>query len=821
MSSRRCHKVNLRRASASLTLTLAALFSTLSVPRSVLARQAEAGLVIVVDDAAGPFYRFVGDELRKYIAKLSGVWPDIVRPDAVAKQPAAVHLILVGGPEANPLVRDAAKASAITFNSLKPEGFVLKSVQVARRPALIIGGNDEAGTLYGAYDWLERQGIVFQLTGDILPDGTRDVTVAGLNVRAETPFPRRGCYFMNDMGNTSIWSLPDYQSFIDQMAKLKLNYLQLYWYSYMPFLSYSFRGELMLIGDVGAADSGYILWQRDMGSYRAEDMQVGKEALARFGKRFMAPNELQGVFDPDQAALTAQNLYREIIRYAKTRKIKVWLGIDADELPPNLARYARRENPLPFEPLFGTYVCPTDPVGRQLNEARIRALVETYPEAEGYFFFLSEGYPKYGHPEDLQLINSMRPQFQGMETLLQQWVPWGWTSVDHAKGSMIGESRIIQQMLEDAKRIAPRATFGIGSIGNGFVLPTLNKLFPENVPITDMESRGVWTPKGIPMEMFGGMGARERTIIPRLEDDGSNLGMQFNVNLFYLDRILQGSLQNGAAGFAGQVYRPRGGEWNAKFLAEGAWNPNLTPDEFYSDYAGRVFGDKARQAMVAAFRTFEENEVYLGGRAQRNFPCCGPPNEIIIAKQYSDQPDPFDGPNFPEWKKYIASAPRRIDYLVHAVDFLERARAQLEAADGLVAPRAKYELANMRGRTEAYILQLQTITLLLKGHLAVDAAFKIDPRSDHDAFLAKLKEAHRTFQAANQTAWRTGRKWAEFVDYPSDLEVLRRVNVFLITGTELVDGFMQNIVNFHEGKPYLAPVPWDRVFSPLPEPTSE
>jgi hypothetical protein len=784
--------------------------------RSREGRETEAGSVIVVDAHAGTFYRFLGEELQRYIPRLTGEWPDIVEASQVGQQARNQVLILVGGPEANSLVSEAANAKQVNFQGLKPEGFVLKSIQAKGHPALVIGGNDEAGTMYGAYDWLERQGIVFQVTGDILPDQTKDLKTEGINVRAETPFRRRGFYFMNDMGNTSVWSLRDYQRFIDQMAKMKFNYLQIFWYSYTPFLSYSYHGEPILIGDVGSVDSGYLLWRYDLGSYKAEDMRVGQDVFARFGKRTMAPDELQGIKDPERTAAAAQELYRNIIRYAKTKKINVWLGTEASTLHPNLARYTRRAKPLPFDYVYGTNACPTDEVTRQINESRVRAMVETYPEAEGYFLFLSEGYPNYDHPEDRELIESMHPKFVGMQELLKQWVPWGWTSVEHATGSMIGEFHIIQNMLDSAKRIAPQSKFGVGSIGNGFVLPTLDGLLPKDVPFTDMESRGVWTKKGVPMEIFGGMGSRERTLIPRDDDDGNNLGMQFNVNLFYKDRVLEGALENGMAGFAAQVYRPRGTEWNSRFLSEAAWNPHLTPQAFYPAYARRIFGDKAAKQITQAFFTLEENEEYLGWRGQRNFWCCGAPIEISIAKKYADQPDPYDGPHFKEWKEFMQTAPKRLEYFTHAVELLQKSLEHFRAAEADVAPRGKYELAHLEGKTEAYILELQTLIWLLRAHLQLDATFKLDPRTDHAAFIKGLRASLGMFRQANQTGWRTASKWAEFADYLSDLEVLRRINVYLITGTELVDDFMQDIDNFHEGRAYLAPIPWERIFSREP-----
>jgi hypothetical protein len=56
------------------------------------------------------------------------------------------------------------------------------------RRALVIGGNDEAGTMYAAYDFLERLGFVFLLTKDILPQKNADVLLPALDERIEPAF---------------------------------------------------------------------------------------------------------------------------------------------------------------------------------------------------------------------------------------------------------------------------------------------------------------------------------------------------------------------------------------------------------------------------------------------------------------------------------------------------------------------------------------------------------------------------------------------------------------------------------------------------------
>jgi alpha-glucuronidase len=76
---------------------------------------------------------------------LTGVRPDIVGPRDVSVRTKDEDLLLVGGPEANELVRKAAQAGKIRFKNLQPEGFLLKTIKIGERSALVIGGNDEGG----------------------------------------------------------------------------------------------------------------------------------------------------------------------------------------------------------------------------------------------------------------------------------------------------------------------------------------------------------------------------------------------------------------------------------------------------------------------------------------------------------------------------------------------------------------------------------------------------------------------------------------------------------------------------------------------------
>jgi hypothetical protein len=52
------------------------------------------------------------------------------------------------------------------------------------------------------------------------------------------------------------------------------------------------------------------------------------------------------------------------------------------------------------------------------------------------------------------------------------------------------------------------------------------------------------------------------------------------------------------------------------------------------------------------------------------------------------------------------------------------------------------------------------------------------------------------------------------MDHPSDLGVLYHLNARAVLGFDLTRQWMRNVVNFHQGKDYLAHVAFERLFSP-------
>ncbi len=609
-----------------------------------------------------------------------------------------------------------------------------------------------------------------------------------------------------------MFSYEDYAKLIDQMAKMKCNYLQFWWFAFEPWLNFTYRGESKLMGDVSTKESGYLTWAYGgFGSRTTDDVVIGKHWFK--GKR-IAPPEMQRVETPEQAFSIAQDLLHRIIRHAHERGIKVWPAIEMAALPPNLARYCERVGDLPFNPIFGTFVQPLDKTCREIQVNRLRALITTYPEADGYFLVFPEAYPEINTAKYRNFFIQMRPKFFELRRLHWPWIVDISHSADQVVDSNIGYFDLFQYLLNVRNQIAPKAKIGLLGIGRGYALPVFDKMLPKDIPFTDMESNGVWTPTGIPMEDFGGMGNRERTIEPRIDDDADMMGMQFNVTQYAKDRIVTDGVKYGLSGFAGQLNRVRGTETNSLFLAEAAWSPSLTPESFYKDYSTRVYGERASSELYHAFMTLEENDRYLGYYNYNYSPmnCCGALPEVSAAYGYSQQPDSYDGPTTPGWKNFIVGSPDVIERYQGAIQLLNEALNEMRIALPKLAPKGKPELVYMVNRTESYRDYLQALITIRRAYLSFDSAFAGKSTVSHEEFIGNLEASLKEFEAAEGQVKAATQEYAQIIDHPSDLGVLYHLNARAVLGFSLARQWIQEVVSFQEGKGYLHHVAFERLF---------
>ncbi len=205
------------------------------------------------------------------------------------------------------------------FAGLKPDGFVIRTIELDGQPAVMVGGNDEAATMYAGYELLERLGIVFQLTNDIIPQQKPDLALPALDVRMEPALKHRGMHCWH--GIRWYMGLEDFRREIDQLAKLKMNVLQFYWGMGGPWAEFSYGGKVAEI--IYPRSPATVAWAWNSGT--ASSVKVGRECFPQDG--YLGPPEFAKVETQEEAFRTAREFLREVIRYAHPRKVQVWLAM--------------------------------------------------------------------------------------------------------------------------------------------------------------------------------------------------------------------------------------------------------------------------------------------------------------------------------------------------------------------------------------------------------------------------------------------------------------------------------------------------------------
>lgn len=741
------------------------LFADAATPQPCfIAQVGRADAVIVVGHTSAPFYRWVATEVQRYLRELTGALLPIVTSDAI---PSEVPILVVGGPQANPLSAVAEQKRLVDFAGLKPEGFIIQTVDLDGRPAVVIGGNDEAATMYAAYELVERLGVVFQITGDLIPRQRPELKLPAASVRMEPALKNRGLHMRHFV---MPWmGLDDFRHMVDQMAKLKYNYLEFFWYVGEPWNEYAYQGEKRQIDRLYTKDSGYLTWHLTAGSQTAKDVKIGRELFQQ--ERVCAP-EFAHVQNQEQAYEVARRWLTEAIAYAHQRKIKTWLGLgDCPTLTPNFRKFSQLAADSGF---FGTVVIPPgDPTGTEIWHAMVSSAIDTYPEADGYWIWLAEiGVGSTGDAET--------------QRVLRQYDVDGKPIHSDSDLALVHYGR---ELIRGLQQRHPQAQLGLAMLDRCHLFHTLDKYVPQEVHFMSMESGACWH-KGVPvpMERFGGLAPRETFLVPRLDDDVHELAMQFNVALYEFDRVLTGSVQYGVSGVAPQIGRLRGLEHNARYVADGAWNPQLTTEEFYEAYVRRIFGAEAVDEVLNAYTILQENERVTGWQGFTNFCNYAGPVFTPPLEPYATDPLTQTSPPRAKWN---ASGMNR-DGMADAIPRLREAIGHLEKARSRVALGAQQELEYVIFKTESYILHLKTLCAWWDCFVAYDRVVEANLWQDKAEVKDRLDHCRTMFLKARDVTRKSAELMAAKAKDGDETYILFRYNFGLVTPIEQLCEAMAN-----------------------------
>ena len=501
---------------------------------SLFALQAFGAESIIVSGApdASRLERLAAGELVRYL-------------DAIARGGARP------GDSGARMIRIGARLPGVETPSAT-DAYRLEYREEGGREVFLISGADPRGTLYGAYDFLERCGITFTITEDLLPPEKVDLgfprisesVAPAISVRGLLPWPD----FLNGI---TAWDLDDYKSTINQMLKLRMNALMLHTYARTygdknwsePFLGFKYRG----VGHHAFLDTS--LTERwGYNAYETSDFVWGTGDL--FYRRAFGSEAAQ--FAPDQATVYARArwMMREAITYAQDRGMTVGMGFEINLLPTEI----EDTGALAFD--------------EDVIRARLADLIETYPTVD----FVQIWFSEFNR-------TSAREFAEGIEIV----------------------QRLLSEIAPD-KRIVTGGWFVEDRLGE------LDSMVPEDIIFSTLIPH-----KGeIDRAFLRMQKGRQRWPVPWLEFDGNLWVPQPYVFGFRL--TVQEAVENGIEGLFGIHWRTNELDANFDYLAHGMWGQLPPPSTYYRHYARTRFGVSEETARDIAEVLVDLEQVGLFAR---------------------------------------------------------------------------------------------------------------------------------------------------------------------------------------------------------------
>ena len=569
-------------------------------------------VTIIIAEQASPVERYAAEEFKKYLSILYHI-------DATLRDeyPASLHgpTIVIGHPRSHPCLADTE------WPSLSADGFCLKTV--CSGPAvLVVAGGSGRGTLFGVYELLERWGVRFLLSGDVLPEQPEPFRLTGFDERVEPAYPIRAMRPLNNLPEGSApWDLPDFIRFIDQMAKLKFN---TYVFAIMesgPWLDYEFRGMKRPAGDIFY---GY--------RFPIADDFIGKELFA--GRSEFYNPILAKAHNEEERKQLGIGLVRSIIHHCQSRDLLCLLTFGLLE-PPTAFKHKCNEwasLPLPdpksfagalfgvtpveesgINPQYAAWMNVKDPVVRELTALRVKTLIDTYPGADYYFLWVSE------HRAG---VVDYRAVFQELDAKYHFTAGFDIEKVlNHSGDFAYGPERYQHQikgdlffcwlfdqifregnLLEQTRK--PQATIGLAGVMPELA-PLVAKMLPEGCLFAEFLEYGTHATADRIDDLIPVLRAKIPTTLEiGIQDDNTMWFPQINVES--LQRIIQTTAPLEMGGYVAAIWQVRQADINAAYLGRASWQPGLTADDFYKDYLPRLVGSDAAADFQQALQTIEK-----------------------------------------------------------------------------------------------------------------------------------------------------------------------------------------------------------------------
>ncbi len=511
----------------------------------VLAAQAAWSGGIDIGKNASALDQLAAKELQKYLYAATGELLPI-------RDGAQGDIIAVGTPDSNPLI----KRLGPDVSGLGDEGYRVRTVQDGKRKVILVTGKTSRGVLYGAYSLLEEYGLGFYLGGDAIPL-KQPFKLLDLDISREPAFKIRGTLpWYNFFDSPTAWDFEDYAWFFDNLVKTKNNFIGFHSYDAEPFAGYQEDGKYVWGEPV--VSTAVSTW----GTAPMKTSEFGGETSKYFSDDYFGSKPSLYRDDRERSIKDSQDLLAKALDYGKARGLKICVGFETGDADP------------------------TDPGSIERLEKRLKHLVAQYPMLDYIWIWEPEAQGLRGR-DPLPLDTDFGAYYRKYEPTF----------------AYLGEPRRITEAVrmtiytKEAYRIMEETAPNIRLVVSGWggdhhlrfsdMYTGMDKLVPKDIIFSALDDIVVAPTVS---EAYGKLSkGREYWPIPWFEFDGDQWHPQPNAENWL--GACRDALAKGSQGILGIHWRSRDVEESHAVMSQFAWNPDLTLDQFYADYAARCFGE--------------------------------------------------------------------------------------------------------------------------------------------------------------------------------------------------------------------------------------
>lgn len=461
---------------------------------------------------------------------------------------------------------DGALQVELSAGPAASEGYVISATPTG----IMLAGDGERGLLHAVFDFLERQGVVYGLDGELYPiDRVTRLKVPPPDGawQGRPQFANRGLQPWPDFLNCiTTFNEADLRAYLEAMLRMRFNTLGIHVYGQShkwaePWLSFEYGGVgHAAFADTSATDRWGYLPQRTS--------RFGMGAAQYFDDEIFGADATRYAAGPWETAERSQAVWGAMFRYAEELGIKMGVGFELYQLPEEIVKAAppqtrtKLEHSIKFPGDIDFHISfnrvdPSSRAAKYILETRLAQLLETYP---------SVAYVKLWEDEFTNWIS----QQEAIDTPLEPFLQAHDFLRRHAPG--------VQLVIA-----------GWGGVVRNF--ERFHRALPGDIVFAALSDQFGWDPIH---ENFGKLEDRERWPIPWLEDDPSMWFPQIHASRFEKDLAL--AQDYGCSGMIGIHWRHRIVDPVASYMARRSWDADYDAAEHYHNYARtQASGERAER----------------------------------------------------------------------------------------------------------------------------------------------------------------------------------------------------------------------------------